>query len=1106
MAQDVILGTDSLDAGKNKINDDFAENFAAIAALNNSQGVQDGKISALETSQGTQDGKISALETSQGTQDGKITALETSQGTQDGKITALEQADILQDESISSLEVAQGNQAQEIAILDATVTNLDIQLAATEVRVETLEDDAGGWFIKKETSVATLTPDFNQYDLYAISQQAQTLVIANPTPKTLRRYENRKLLRIIASGSQLITWGTQYVGIGVVLPTTLVDGDITYFEMFPYNDIEWHVVAIYTSTAPLPPVGSGFEIDIVSGLRKDMQNILRDNLLKEFEIITPVDYVPTWEIVESTTQTLITGGSTFNCSFTPKYNQEDEPGFSALPTFVKEYDLIITATKASLVYRRRFRKIFKVLPAAFTEAQADEVWDISTSIPYKNGGYIDRPGYKIFIKGNYTGGNYIAFQQYRSSNPKNPIVMQFSDVAKVTINTSSAYMIQANFDCQNLIIDGAANPNEDYGFTGKFTGTGSQGVRIQPADTSAGSTLTTAGYNFALVGIEVNGDRKGGSGFNVSFDPVGNATINYDNWSFLGFSMSNCRAYNTTDEGFYIGRFNDSLVSGYAKPSLTGVSISYNIVDTSGGDAMQYGICFDGDISNNLGINLNWRNATDHRNLFQFNGGRNNYFYQNKLYNNTNEGGSTLWNIETGRGGTSFHIFSNLLVNKFTGSHANGVTIIEQNAFDDIIENAEIYNNTIILYNENSIEIWRRTTSVTTVLNPFRIVDNAILNINDPDAVVYINSPNTSGFTISNLFNQVPAFFGFTDYDNNDFRPASLDSELWAPRTPFTKTHPCANEDADGYQFSDDIQGCYSGVPLLIQGRLPDTTPPSLSGYTIRNSQKDRIYFDSSEVITGSDITGFNTADPQRTILSLTINPGQLTGHYFTVDTPYVIEDTGAQIFYVGGSDIKDTSNSMLQAFSATQIINEISPPSTSIDLKVNFFTGVAAGWVPTGSVSPKGSGNDPVDYGNIGQGIGLRALNPVGNTWNATGASGTSSGNESGIYPDAVMLTYWYMSGAGIATFEFYNAVGTPFVGQSFTITLFGSRAAITQRFMRARVNGGAWSNNLDVANNISNVITFTDVIDVGGVITIDVDAVADDFAYINGLTLISD
>jgi len=852
--------------------------------------------------------------------------------------------------------------------------------------------------------------------------------------------------------------------------------------------------------------GSGINIEVVSGLDTTRQNILRHNVAKSFTLNVPTNYFASWTIREFTTQTAVASGTGLSGSFTPNFTQEDVSGFSSLPTFVKEYSLEVSIHKDGNYFMRTFNKNIKVLPAKFNEAGADVVWDLSSSTSYKDGAYTDRPGYKIFIKGTHTGSGYLAFEQWRSSNPKNPIVMQFSDVAKVTINTSSAYLIQANFDCQNLIIDGSANDSEDYGFTGTFTTAGSQGVRIQPADPAAGSTLLTAGYNIAIVGIEIDGNRSGGSGINVNFDSVTGSVIEYDTWSFLGFSMSNCRMFDTTDEGMYIGRFNDQLVSGYAKPSITGASISWNIVDTSGGDGFQFGILFDSDISNNTGINLNWRNATSHRNLFQLVGVRNTFFYQNNLAGNESEGGSTLWNIETGRGGSDFYVFSNVLVNRFTGSHANGVTIIDENAIDDLIVGSAITRNTIILNIENSLEVWRRDGTVATVLNPFYVANNAVLNINDPDLITYVNTPDQSGYTVANnMFSQTTTDFDFANYAGNNFRPVDLDAALWGANTSVTIDHPCANMDVDGYTYVDPIRGAYSGVPLIIQGVLPDVTAPTVQSMTIEDANPDKIVIVFDEVVTGTNL-GFTIAGTTSTSFSSITGSGTNT----ITGTLAVTAENGESVTLAYNSavgDIVDGSANALATFAATSVTNNIAPAAAPIDLKVNFFTGTASGWIATGSTSPKPAGNTTVDFGQLGStGIGLRSLNPVSNTWNATGASGTSTGANTGVYPDNVLTTYWYMSGTGIATLELYNHTGTPFVGQSVTITLTGSRASIGSRLMRARVNGGTWSSNLDVANNTANVITFSGVTDSSGVFTIDIDAIADDFAYINGLTLVSD
>jgi hypothetical protein len=592
--------------------------------------------------------------------------------------------------------------------------------------------------------------------------------------------------------------------------------------------------------------------------------------------------------------------------------------------------------------------------------------------------------------------------------------------------------------------------------------------------------------------------------FNVNFDTVGDATINYDTWSFNGLKFSNCRGYNSTDEIYYFGRFDDALVTGYAKPAITGASISYNIADTSGGDGYQFGILFDSEIHNNVGLNLNWRNATSHRNLFQLAACRNTYFYQNKLYNNISEGGSSLWNIETGRGGSHLQIFSNLLVNKFTGAHQNGMIIIEENEYNDTIANFNIYNNTLILYSENSIEIWRRNTGVSTVINPLRIVDNVIFNETDATEIHYQNSPDQTGYTISNLFNQSSSYFGFADYAGGDYKPGSLLSNMWRARTSFTKTHRCANNDLDGYEFKTDISGCYSGVPLLIEATFPDVTAPTLTTATIEDSTDTKLDLVFNEPVTVTT-SGWSIAT-DGAALSISSVSGSGTSHQFTLSRS-VLDTETLTLSYSQTGNTLDASGNELAAITNRSITNNVEPAAAPVDLKINFFTGTATGWTATGATSPKPAGNTTVDFGNIGaSGIGLRSLNPIGDTWNATGASGATTGANTGIFPDNVLTTYWYGSGTATPALELYEHTGTPLTGNTFTIVLTGSRASIGSRLMRARVNSGTWSSNLDVANNTANGLTFTGISAVAGVITVEIDSIADDFCYLNGLTIISE
>lgn len=191
------------------------------------------------------------------------------------------------------------------------------------------------------------------------------------------------------------------------------------------------------------------------------------------------------------------------------------------------------------------------------------------------------------------------------------------------------------------------------------------------------------------------------------------------------------------------------------------------------------------------------------------------------------------------------------------------------------------------------------------------------------------------------------------------------------------------------------------------------------------------------------------------------------------------------------------TNNSNL---TASIVVTVFAP----VSLKINFRTGTASGWVETGTTSPYPGSNTNVDFGTLGAGIGLRSVNGGGSLWNSTGTTGGTTGANTGIYPDAVLTTFWFVVSANIGKLELYNVpAGT------YTLDMLPSRGAITgPRHTQFRVNGGSWSTSINADDNTSQVATFTGIQPVSGVITIEVqgtDTPTPDSrnGYINGLRL---
>ena len=85
-------------------------------------------------------------------------------------------------------------------------------------------------------------------------------------------------------------------------------------------------------------------------------------------------------------------------------------------------------------------------------------------------------------------------------------------------------------------------------------------------------------------------------------------------------------------------------------------------------------------------------------------------------------------------------------------------------------------------------------------------------------------------------------------------------------------------------------------------------------------------------------------------------------------------------------------------------------------------------------------------DFGDVGSGVGLRTINNDDpNTWgvnNNTSAFdlGQETGDNSGVYPDAVLKHGWFTK-SRLGKIELYNNTGTPLTGKTFTVRLLGSR-----------------------------------------------------------------
>ena len=133
-----------------------------------------------------------------------------------------------------------------------------------------------------------------------------------------------------------------------------------------------------------------------------------------------------------------------------------------------------------------------------------------------------------------------------------------------------------------------------------------------------------------------------------------------------------------------------------------------------------------------------------------------------------------------------------------------------------------------------------------------------------------------------------------------------------------------------------DLYGVFTTIENVDQANATkvdlttgsDAVAPILSGWEIQNANPNRLYFNSSEIITASTYSGFTISDivgTTVTVTGVTINTGATTGHYFTLSENIEAIDYLAKVAYSGsGSNLQDASSNALASFAATSITNSV--------------------------------------------------------------------------------------------------------------------------------------------------------------------------------------
>jgi hypothetical protein len=279
--------------------------------------------------------------------------------------------------------------------------------------------------------------------------------------------------------------------------------------------------------------------------------------------------------------------------------------------------------------------------------------------------------------------------------------------------------------------------------------------------------------------------------------------------------------------------------------------------------------------------------------------------------------------------------------------------------------------------------------------------------------------------------------------------------------------------------------------------KIPDNTKIAIG----RNGTQKQLYGNSVSLQTATVAAGAASNVPT------TIGGNGSAGNYMNLefDRWYVIKNVGVNL-----ANFDAALDALIYAM--------VGDPVT---LKLNFGMNGAApsvsGWNNVWGESNPDNAAGTIDssrpdtgnnlwsqWGNIaGSGISVRAINTGNDTvsWaRAATNSGQSTGNNSGIYPDLVLTSFWYVNG-GQGKLEIYGLDNF----RTYTVRLIASRDSAVGGSRRSifTVNGVALT-ALQAIGNTTNTVQRTGVVPVSGVITILLDKDDNSLAYMNAIELI--
>lgn len=826
--------------------------------------------------------------------------------------------------------------------------------------------------------------------------------------------------------------------------------------------------------------------------------------------------VEKYDIFINGVKSFVTSGTSFNC-----YN---------LTSADSGYVFIVKARDAAGNISLPSNSVFGIPPVNTPPVPAKPGNVTATSLSHKS----------IQINWTDNSNNETGFQIFRSQNPNAGFAVvgtaaanttTFVDSAGLQPNTVYYYQVSAAFAYGGSLIN--AEPQASWKFNNNFTDAGpnnktlvNNGTTFNAADKREGThALSFNGSNQSVAVITANGDYlRGGYGAkSVSFWMRSNN--NSGNRVILDFGGS--------DDGITL-RLNTNILYAHVASNNSRVQLSTPYTSTGWNHiAVVYA-------SNTFRLYVNGVQAAANTAMSFTTVGTTTNESAIGITSGTNSGNVTgttyfsglLDNLEI----YDFELKADQIASIMNGQPAPASATTQAAPVPPAAPSAVSATG----LNHASIRInWTDNSANETGFRVYKSDDN------DQNFVLVATLPaNTATYTDQGLFANAIRYYKVSAYNaNGESYAAAGDSAITTALIP--EVSPIANKVMRyGTQLQVSLQASspqnspisfsFSNLPAFAsftpgangtgtlsftpnagqQGTYNNIVVTATDDFGSGSASFNLIVNDNfSPVLPAiSNVTLGETQTAQVTINATDANPADVVTWSFAglpaFVTP-VINGNSVQLNYAPGyadhgsypvTVTVDDGNYGTDSESFTITVNDVTPGRK---IFINFTDGSIATPAPWNATAKQPALNDNFaalkDETGANTAIGMRILSPWGNIGNGSNVLGVNTGNNSGIYPDAVIRSaYW--TDASVQTMSFYGLD----LNKKYSFTFFGSRGSVVDnRTTNYTMKGQTVS--LNAASNSQNTVTIPSLVpETDGTLGLTLArAAGSNFGYLNALVI---